>query len=1172
MPPVVEEKSMVPTVLVGVGGTGAEVLSRMRRLIEESYGSLRKFPIVSFLWIDTNIDYKLDDQQAAGSPLQDHEKHWASVSGNEVRNIMSNMERFPWIESWFPQELERSINALEAGAGQIRAYGRFAFFYNYAKIRDRFNEACSRVKGHESEMQKQYGIRIGGNALNVFVVGSLSGGTGSGMIIDLAYCIRSWLRGQSSSSITAIVPMPTAFSGIKVGEAVLANGYAALMELSYFSDDRTEYVAQFGRDLVNEVRDKRAPFDFTYLVGSKNGEREFSLTELRELIAQNIFLDLTSDFAPHKLSIRDNIKGAWLEADPGGRGYPKNFMSFGLATIEVPVVQIRSTLSNRLAKDLVQWWLNESALLPPNMVDLVQTDFLKRDRLSESELLTDLASGSSKSLVSDISAWVNTLRNEIATENKLQCTSQGFNPGAEQGNILQFSQYLTSKADEFRNNQLRETGTDPRLHGAFLQTMYDNRNRIIQRGRASLEVELYSIIRDRTKGVKFADAFIVTIRQLLTTAEEKFRRESEKNWQPNETNRQRQYEGALQEIARFKDSFGLRKQDQMEKYAEEALSGLEGSCIALLQRKARDLGREVLTQLREELDRLEQRLARFNQKLHQLRDEFQQNADQDAERADALNINGMKLYAREEFNLLYQDLLERLAGSSEGSKSRYELGLDQICRTLSEDVLKAMSPLWKQTRSADEVMQLFDITQLPDVNYEDLKEKITEQTRSVMLKAPEESRLKQDLTACDRLFRVLQNDPESIRSNIRLVHQRSKPLILLSEGEMSAANFAPRINSKVALIGGMNTSDPAAIKLRPYLQERVGRSDSITPLGDDERHRIIFVQEIGGFSLRCVDGMRELQRSYQDWRGKVIEAKRDQIQGGNRTLPAPVHIQKNPPFWDVFPEDPKVFDLVVLARALEILKVEENRNTQAKVIRYQRKTVTSVEPVDIASTWQEAVQVLEVPACRPDREEIQSQIDKKLRAADQSASKQVLCDQLLSYLKQRETELVKVGGTDSPEYKREFTLVESVIARYKLKTADSEPIPAPSTEVRASSDRHIGFDVSPSVASPQSKTTQFEQYLTGLSSLGLPSDAFIMSAQAKAVEFAIEPLIAEPMWRKFVNVSQPSPQELEYENYLVQLANFKLPRDAFLSAAAAKASELGIDRSIAEMIQAKFIE
>ena len=43
----VEEKSMVPTILVGIGGTGAEILSRVRRLVEETYGGLQNFPYPS---------------------------------------------------------------------------------------------------------------------------------------------------------------------------------------------------------------------------------------------------------------------------------------------------------------------------------------------------------------------------------------------------------------------------------------------------------------------------------------------------------------------------------------------------------------------------------------------------------------------------------------------------------------------------------------------------------------------------------------------------------------------------------------------------------------------------------------------------------------------------------------------------------------------------------------------------------------------------------------------------------------------------------------------------------------------------------------------------------------------------------------------------------------------
>ena len=1181
----VQEKSMIPTVLVGVGGTGAEVLLRVRRLIEESYGSLAKFPIVSFLWVDTDKDYKIGNPEAAGSPLKDNEKYWASVSGKEVSDIMTNMHKFPWIESWFPKELERNIGALEAGAGQIRACGRFAFFYNYHNIKARFNEACDRVKGHENFMQDDYDIRVQSNGINIFIVGSLSGGTGSGMILDLGYSIRDWLKGQGSPLITAIVPMPNAFASIKVGDRVQANGYAALMELSYFSDYRTEYVAQYSKGLSDEVQDTRPPFDFSYLVGTKNGEAEFNLDQLREMIAQNIFLDLTSDFAPHKRSIRDNIKGAWAQADPGGRGYPKNFMSFGLATIEIPIAQIRTTLANRLSSDLVSWWINESVPLPPNVMDLIQTDILKRMRLTEAELLNDLSAANDKSLVTELGSWVNSIRNEIATGDKLQCTYQGANLiGSEKGNILEFLDYLQPKVDDYRASHLRELSPDERAHGDYLQKMYDNRNRIIQRGRVALEEELYSIIGDRSRGPKFADAFIANVRQVLTNMAEKFRRESEKVWQPNEINRQRQYEGALQEIAEFRTAFGITKQTQMEKSCANALTGLEGSLVALIQRKARALGLEVISRMEEHLTRLEQRLARLNLKLTQLRDDFRQAAEQDANSADALKINGMKLYDREELNLLYQDMIERLAGTSGGSQSRFDIGLNQIANTMTGDILKNASPLWKKTRQADEVMQLLDITELPEVNYEDFKEKIAERAQRVINQSPEESRLKRDLAACVRLFKLLQNDTEDIRSNIRIVYQRSQPLIQLSQNVMMGedAGFTPAQNAKVAVVGGRNSSDPAAIKLIPFLQERVGSGDAITPLGEQERHRVVFVQEIGGFSLRCVSGMELLRKAYQDWKGQMIEAKRAQLRGDSRDLPIPVHIQKELPFWDIFPEDPEVFKLVLQARALQVLRLEENRSTQETVIRYTRGTVTGTENVDVASSWEEAVQVLEVLACRPDRQEIQKQVSAKITEAETPEAKQALYAQLMAYLKQREAELDKLGGADSPDYKRELTIIQEVIIDNRLQSTQgagtpSFRAPAPTVDTQAQpvnsapQSNQMGFDVGAAASDLETQYVQFEQYLAQLWNLNIPQDAFIVSAQAKAVELKLDMKRAEAIWQKFTNPTQLTAEESQYQQYLNQLSDMNIPKDAFIASARAKASDFGVSTQRAELIWNQFI-
>ena len=1034
----VEEKSMVPTVIVGIGGTGAEVLARIRRLIEETYGSLSNFPIIGFLLIDTDKDYKIDNPEAGGNPLKDNEKHWARVSGRQVQEMVNNMENYPWINQWFPNELEKNIAGLEAGAGQIRACGRFALFCNYKEIEKKFIDTCNRIKGHENFMLDRHKIKVITNNINVFVTASLSGGTGSGMLIDMGYCIRNWLRGESSALVTAIVPMPQAFAGVSVGDRILANGYAAMMELSYYSDNRTRYSHQFTNSLMDEVRSIDAPFDFTYLVGTKNGENDFKLDQIREMIAQNIFLDLTSDFAPHKRSIRDNIKSAWAEKDPGGRGYSKQFMSFGLSTIEIPIAHIRSSLSYRLGEDLVNWWLNDAAILPAQMNELIRSDILKKMRLSDMQILTDLGAADDRPYLAVISEWVNSIRQEINNDDLLECSQQGINMlGSEKGKILDFVDgYLQPKVNDYRAAHFRESSPDERVHGDYLQKIYSNRNEIIIRGCQALEEELNQILENRSQGPKFADLFIVTVRQIFTDASEKFRREQDQLWSKNELNRQRQYDAALAEINEFKDKFGISKQDKMEEYCQQALQGLEGNLIATIQRKTRAAGLQVINRLQEHLTLLENRFNRWQQKLIQTRDFFRTKSAQEADRADALLINGLKLYERQELNSLYQNLIEEFAGGNIGTESRYQTGLNSICSTLSEDILQEASPLWKETRRADEVMRLWDIIYIPEVQNDDWRQIIANRSRKVIEEAPMSSKIKRELAACDRLFQLF-NDDREIVNNIRIACNKSKPLIILSKAVLQGkdAGFSPKINQNAALLGGKNSSDPAAKKIINYLQEFI-RDDDIKPLGEKERHRLVFVQEIGGFSLRCIDGMQELRQSYQDWKSQFILAKRAQQQGENRDLPIPVHIQKEPPFWDIFPEDGQIFQLVVEARALEVLSQAENRKTKEKVIRYSKQTVIGAQNVDLASSWEEVTQVLEVKACRQDKEEIQRQVKQKFQQAENPPQKQRLYQKLINYLEKRALELDQEGGKDSLEYKREANIIQKVIKKFKINLYD----------------------------------------------------------------------------------------------------------------------------------------
>ena len=643
---------------------------------------------------------------------------------------------------------------------------------------------------------------------------------------------------------------------------------AALMELSYFSDTDTKFTEQYTGG-GEKVEYEKPPFDFTYLTGTKNGESEFKLSELREAMAQNIFLDMTSEFAPHKRSIRDNIKKSWTVPDDveKGRSYPKQFMSFGLSTIEIPINLIRANLANRLAQDLVGWWRNESANRPPEMLKLVREDILKEMKLTERELISELTSTEEHPIAASIAEWLNKTRKEIDNKKLLKCTLQGLKlVGKETGNILELTGYLQKRWGNFQADNLKEISDNEMSHGEYFKSMYRRRDDIIAGGCDSLEKELYCILEDRNRGIKFAQEFLNIVEEEFESNADKFRRDK-KSYSEDENSRKEEYQKVIEDINELKEQFAATKEADMKKRRDAALNAIDGSANAAIRRKARTLGLKVIARLREHIQLLRIRLSNFERQTKQLQDYFASKSEEDANKADALQINGIKLYDREELNSLYDDLIKQLAGVTRGSKTPYEQGMDSICSVISQDILKKASPLWKSNRHADEVMRLFDLTKILNAKQKEVKEIIYKRAEEVIKEAPDESILERELTACDRLFKIFNSEAE-IRDRIQLAYQKSQPLMLLNRGMLSQAKIEPEINSNVAIIGGSESPNPAAQGMLPMIRQFVPETGDIKPLGKNERHRIIFVQEMGGFSLRCIQGIEVLRQSYRKWLGE----------------------------------------------------------------------------------------------------------------------------------------------------------------------------------------------------------------------------------------------------------------------------------------------------------------
>ena len=125
----VNEIRIRPTLLVGLGGTGGDVLLRVRRRFYEKFGNLQEFPIVGYLWVDTDRSEKhiLAEEIKKFARFSDSER--AIVTLEDTAAITQHLDapENRGIKDWWYPGLS-ALGTVTEGAGQIRAYSRLAFF------------------------------------------------------------------------------------------------------------------------------------------------------------------------------------------------------------------------------------------------------------------------------------------------------------------------------------------------------------------------------------------------------------------------------------------------------------------------------------------------------------------------------------------------------------------------------------------------------------------------------------------------------------------------------------------------------------------------------------------------------------------------------------------------------------------------------------------------------------------------------------------------------------------------------------------------------------------------------------------------------------------------------------------------------------------------------------
>ena len=359
------------SLFIGLGGTGMKSVLKTKALYKEMFGDIP--PVIGFLGVDTNKDEfsLIAKEYGVGFDANEQVSTEISYAGEMYR---SNKESFEWMPS-------KNVGALAAlsnnGAGQLRSNGRFIFENNYATIEKAIREAYKRVTSATNDGKGEWTLVNG--PVQVYLVFSLSGGTGCGTFLNTAYLIRD-LYGESCN-LYAYAVMPGVFTDC--GAFVGSNAYGAMLDTDYLMssvNDDNPYI-------MKNLNDKRTfyckPFDLFYLIDNVNkyGTSYNSRDQIHTMIGQAL-LTISGPMGSSIKGDLDNFKQFVNEGDMDCEDKKAWTLGHGLCEIMIDTKKLSEEFSLKAGMRLVS-----SIIGPDQTLEMTEAalTWINRNNLCEHE-------------------------------------------------------------------------------------------------------------------------------------------------------------------------------------------------------------------------------------------------------------------------------------------------------------------------------------------------------------------------------------------------------------------------------------------------------------------------------------------------------------------------------------------------------------------------------------------------------------------------------------------------------------------------------------------------------------------------------------------------------------------------------------------------------------------
>jgi hypothetical protein len=344
-----EEVRLRPTLLVGIGGQAATLLRGVRRCLHERFGRLDAVPAIGMLLLDTDRAalYQATQGEEAGALLP---SETLALPLRRTQDYRRDSDKFlKWLSRRWLYNIPRSLET-----EGLRPLGRLAFVDHLDDVRKRLTEATKHItaKSAIEATQAATGIDFADGPPRVVLVASICGGTGSGIVLDAAYLVRSLERelGFATAEVSGILLHATPTSA-QARELATVNAYACLSELHHFSQATHGYP---GDPACRLAATSLPPLDQAYLVHLGDDLDDERLTQGIGGVAAYLYHDLATPAGPLLAKCRATREPATDAAEIQVR-------TLGVCRVGGAGSPLADTAVELLARTVVERWSGEAS-------------------------------------------------------------------------------------------------------------------------------------------------------------------------------------------------------------------------------------------------------------------------------------------------------------------------------------------------------------------------------------------------------------------------------------------------------------------------------------------------------------------------------------------------------------------------------------------------------------------------------------------------------------------------------------------------------------------------------------------------------------------------------------------------------------------------------------------